>query len=179
MTIDQARRLQWLSRWHRRLALLVALWLAFLAGSGILVNHAHDWGLDRAPLAATLQHWVYGIEGDGVDYCGTLPDAGSECQSIFTALDLPVGQLLLGEHSLFLADDSGQLIEKITVPQTGLRTIEAGLVRGEAVFLRGGGMTVLTGPDLIEFRALESYESDELAGAAWQARFGISESILS
>jgi uncharacterized iron-regulated membrane protein len=177
MTVNQARRLQTISRWHRRIAVVVMAWLALLAGSGILVNHAHDWGLDSKPLAAPLQHWIYGIEGDGADYCGTFPFAGSECSGIFATLDLPEGQLLLGEHSLFLLDSAGHLLEKISVRQTGLHALEGGLVQGEAVYLRGAATTVLTGPDLFEFRALETYETEELAGADWRQSIGGIESL--
>ena len=54
MTIDQARRLQIIARWHRRIALLVMAWLGFLALTGLFINHASGWGLDRARLAAPL-----------------------------------------------------------------------------------------------------------------------------
>ena len=177
MTIEQARRLQILSRWHRRIAVVVVTWLAFLAGTGILINHAGDWGLDRKPLASSLQRWVYGIEVNGVDYCSEFPDAGSECGGIFAGLDLSGGSLLLGEHSLFLLDPSGGLVEKISVLQAGLESLEGGLAEGGSVYLRGGGLTVQTGPELLEFRALETNEAEALNAAAWQKRQEPVESI--
>jgi hypothetical protein len=62
MTIDGFKRLQFLARWHRRIALLVCIWLVALAATGLLINHANDWGLDRSPLSASLQKLVYGFE---------------------------------------------------------------------------------------------------------------------
>ena len=177
MTISQARRLKLVSRWHRRIALLVVAWLAFLAGSGVLVNHAHDWGLDRKPLNPALQRWVYGIETNGIDYCRVIPDAIGECGGVFAGLELPRGRLLLGKHSLFLLDQSGRLVEKLSISQAGLDTLEGGLADGESVYLRGAGATVQTGPDLLEFRILEAHETNELADAAWLSRGGAVDSI--
>ena len=58
MTIDEAKRLKTLTRWHRRLAVFVGLWLVVLAVTGTLINHAHDWGLDRVALPGSLQQMV-------------------------------------------------------------------------------------------------------------------------
>ena len=84
MTIDQARRLKGLALWHRRVALVVCAWLLVLAGSGLLINHAHDWGLDRSGLAGPLQRVLYGIEPDDEDSCqGALtPEADCSGDSI-------------------------------------------------------------------------------------------------
>jgi len=170
MTINQARRLQFVTRWHRRLAILVMAWLALLAASGILVNHAHDWGLDRKALADPLQRWLYGIEGSAESYCKTFPETGTECGQIFASLSLQSGNLLLSEHSLFLLDENGGLLEKISVASAGLARLEAGFSKGALVYLRGPEKTVQTDPDLLGFQALSELESGVLAGADWEKR---------
>lgn len=177
MTIDQARRLQTMTRWHRRLAVFIMAWLVLLAGTGILVNHASDWGLDRKPLPGVIQYGVYGIEAANTDYCRAFPAAGSECGNLFADLELPEGRLLLGEHSMFLFDASGQLVEKVSAAQAGLEALEAGAVRGAAVYLRGGSDTVLTDPNLFDFRVVDSSAVPPTDSGDWQEKGDVPATI--
>jgi hypothetical protein len=169
VTIDQARRLQAVSRWHRRIALVVVAWLVFLALTGLAVNHANGWGLDRARLAAPLQRLIYGIEPEVSSYCESFPQAGEECARVFASLELPFGRLLVADSSLLLLDGEGSLVERLPAAMTGLTTIDAALVNGDAVFLRGGDRVVRAGSDLVEFEPVAN-EVAIPAGSAWQAR---------
>lgn len=165
MTVNEARRLRTVSRWHRRIAVVVMAWLAFLALTGLLINHANDWALDRIPLAAPLQSLVYGIEADSKDYCSDFPQAGEECDRVFAAADMPFGHLLVADSSLFLLDGEGGLVERLPAVLTGLASIDAARVDGDAVYLRGGGQVVRAGADLVEFLPVEG------AGeAGWKSR---------
>lgn len=170
MTISQARRMQRMARWHRRLAVFVMLWLAVLAVSGILINHAHDWGLDRKPLPLALQSSLYGIEHSRAGDCDGIPETGADCGEIFANLELPTGRLLLAEHSLFLLDADGRLFEKLPLVSTGLASLEAGYTSGEFIYLRDNSNTIRTGPELLDFQVLDERESAALADAAWQQR---------
>lgn len=51
-----------LLRWHRRIALVVALFLILLAGTGILINHTSEFGLDKAQIRSSLLARWYGFE---------------------------------------------------------------------------------------------------------------------
>lgn len=168
MTLGQAQRLQFITRWHRRLAILVMAWLTVLAISGIVINHAHDWGLDRRALPGPLQYWLYGIEGSGRGYCTSYPDTGGECNGIFARLALRSGSLLLGENSLFLLDEDGGLVEKLPLGSAGLTRLEAGFSDDSHVYLRGPGKVVRTDPDLLRFQAVSEPESEMLQQVAWQ-----------
>lgn len=169
MTIEQARRLQVVARWHRRVALAVMAWLAFLALTGIAVNHANGWGLDRARLAAPLQRLVYGIESNAPPHCEDFPQAGEECARVFASLELPFGRLLVADSSLLLLDGEGSLVERLPAAMTGLAAIDAALADGDAVFLRGGSRVVRAGSDLVEFVPAASFPDDS-SGSAWQRR---------
>ncbi|MBT8039265.1 MAG: hypothetical protein HKO85_07855 [Xanthomonadales bacterium] len=173
MTADQARLMRTLARWHRRLATFVVAWLVLLAISGLLINHASGWGLDRKPLAAGLQRTLYGIEPEGAPFCESAPATGDGCADIFSALPIDSGMLLLSEYSLFLLDANGLLLEKFPVAQTGLPTLEAGLERNGALYLRGGDAIVRTGPDLLEFRLLTDSEVAALDDENWQGRVAV------
>ena len=137
MTIDKAKRRKAVARWHRRFAIFISIWLILLAVTGLLINHAHDWKLDSESLAKPLQRWVYGIDSNEPDLCEPLTREGIACDQLFARLQLPVGVLLLGVRDLFLLDDSGQLVEKLSVSQFGLASLQAALGEGSDIYLRG------------------------------------------
>jgi uncharacterized iron-regulated membrane protein len=168
MTVDQARRRKAMARWHRRFAVFISIWLILLALSGLVINHAHDWGLDSRPLAGTLQRWVYGVETQGNDLCEPLTREGVACEQLFARFKLPVGVLLLGVRDLFLLDESGQLVEKLSVRQFGLTRLQAAFAEGSRIYLRDSNTTVLTSPDLIEGRVLDNAAAARLDGVSWQ-----------
>jgi len=177
MTIDQAQWRKAVARWHRFFAVLVSLWLVVLAASGVLINHAHDWGLDRSPLSAPLQRWVYGIESSGQDFCKKAVTTGVDCTAVFARLPLPMGALLLSEVSLFLLDDSGQLVEKLGVNNLGLSRLQAGFREGSRIYLRDEQKTVFTDTELIEKEVLDAQAVEALNGRDWQVRARASEAI--
>lgn len=177
MTIDQARRRKAIARWHRRFAVFISLWLLLLAASGLLINHANDWGLDSRPLASPLQRWVYGIESQGSDLCEPLTREGVACNQLFARLKLPVGVLLLGVRDLFLLDESGKLVEKLSVRDFGLASLQAAFAEGSRIYLRDSSKTVLTNPDLVEGRVLDNAAAAQLDGVNWQVAEPVQESI--
>jgi hypothetical protein len=170
VTIDQARWLKILARWHRRIALLVCIWLVVLAASGLLINHAHDWGFDRSPLAAPMQRLLYGVERGGEGFCSRTAALGPDCAGIFAGLTLPSGELLLGGNALFLVDDRGALVEKLPTAQLGLGELEAGLVDGPDLYLRDAQQVVRTDTELLDWQALDAAAAAELEGRSWQLR---------
>jgi len=170
VTVDQARRLKALARWHRRMALVVCAWLVVLAASGLLINHAHDWGLDRKPLLESLQHLVYGFETATGDYCGRAVALGPDCDQVFAVLEVPEGELLLGGKALFLVDGQGGLIEKISVGQLGLGELDAGSFEAPGVYLRDADQVVLTDTQLLDWRVLDPLEAASLEGLDWRVR---------
>lgn len=177
MTIDKARRRKSVARWHRRFAVFVSIWLILLAGSGMVINHANDWGLDKKPLVAPLQQWVYGLDTGGPGLCEPITPEGVACDELFARLQLPVGVLLLGARDLFLLDDSGQLVEKISVRQLGLASLQAVLREGSEIYLRGDNKVILTTPDLVDGQTLDSAAVEALKGRQWQEAGETSEGI--
>lgn len=177
MTVDEARRRKTLARWHRRLALLVGLWLALLALSGILINHAHDWGLDRSALPRPLLSLVYGIERDAPDYCAATPGIGPACADVFARIALPAGELLLASNQVFMLDNQGLVIETLAAAYLGLSNLERGLRLGDELYLSDGGKTVRTNFDLLDFDVLEPEAADALDGAPWQRRDTSEDSV--
>lgn len=170
MTIDQARRLTLLARWHRRVALAVCAWLLVLAGSGLVINHAHGWGLDRSSLAFTLQRVFYGIEREGEDFCSGAHIPEPDCVGVFASLSLPSGRLLLGGDALFLIDEHGGLLERLAAANFGLAGLEAGMLEGPDVYLRDTRQVVRTDPELLDWQVLDGAAAAALEGSEWQVR---------
>jgi hypothetical protein len=177
VTVDRARRRQLFARWHRRLALVVFLWLGVLAASGLLVNHAHDWGLDRKPLPQSMQSGLYGIEAAGEDFCATTPGVGQECSRVFARLELPSSAFLLTPSSIFLVDEKGVLIERLSPSQLSLGELQAGLLRGSSVFLQDAEHIVRTDRQLLDWKVLDAVPTDLLQDPDWQSSTGSSASI--
>ncbi len=177
MTIDQAQWRKAVARWHRLFAVLVSLWLVLLAASGVLINHAHDWGLDRSPLSAPMQRWMYGIEKNGEDFCKTAISTRIDCSGVFARLPLPLGSLLLSDVSIFLLDDSGQLVEKLGVNNLGLGRLQAGFREGPRIYLRDEQKTVFTDVELIDRKVLDSKAAEALNNRNWQIRSEATEAI--
>lgn len=50
-----------LLRWHRRVGVVAALFVLMLVGTGLLLNHSHDLGLDQKPLESTFWRKIYGL----------------------------------------------------------------------------------------------------------------------
>lgn len=177
MTFDEARRRKALARWHRRLALLVGLWLVLLALSGILINHAHDWGLDRSALPRSILSLAYGIETDAPDYCLAAEAIGPACADVFGHLGLPTGQLLLAATQAFVLDSQGQVIETLAAGHLGLSGLEGGLRQGDQLYLSDGPRIVRTDPDLLDFEVLDPAAAEALRGAPWQRRDPSADSV--
>lgn len=171
MTADEARRRQSLARWHRRLAVLIGLWLVLLAVTGVFINHAHDWGLDRRALPGSVQRLVYGIDTPD-DFCAPYPALGRECQDVFARLALPAGELLLAVSRLILIDGQGRIVESLPAGQLGLEGLEAGLRHGGSVYLRDRRRTVRTDAELMNWEQIGGEAAAALDGGPWQVRPG-------
>lgn len=177
MTIDGFRRLQFLARWHRRIALLACIWLVALAVTGLLINHAHDWGLDRSPLCASLQRLLYGIEPGDAAYCSRVAAIGPDCAEVFGGLSLPAGEILLAPDTLHLLDEAGGLIESLPVSRLGLGGLEGGRREGDWIYLRDRQQTVRTDLEMLSWQAVDADSAAAMNSKPWQAGVEYAEGI--
>jgi len=177
VTIDQARWLRVLARWHRRIALVVCIWLVVLAASGLLINHAHDWGLDRSSPGPTLQRLLYGVESDGEEFCNDAASLGPECAEVFAQLPLPAGELLVGRKTLFLIDTQGDLVEKLAAAQLGLGDVEAAVASDSSVYLRDAKQTVKVDEELLDWQVVDAAAIAHLQARDWRVGASSGETI--
>jgi hypothetical protein len=168
MTRNQARRLQWVRRWHRRAGLVAALWLALLAVTGSAINRAHDWGLDRAALPAMMLGALYGIDAQEMNPCAELDPVADACDDAFARFATPAGSMVVAPHRALLLGPDDQLVEALPAGQLGLTRIDAGLAAGGWIYLRDGQRIVAAAPDLLTLRDPEHAELAGLPDGDWK-----------
>ena len=88
-----------------------------------------------------------------------------------------MGSLLLGARDLFLLDDAGQLIEKLSVSQFGLSSLQAGLRVGSEIYLRDTHKTIQINLDLMDSSSLDTEAIAALMGHDWQVAEGTQNAI--
>lgn len=117
--------------WHRYAGLLAALLALWLAVSGILLNHAHELGLDRTAVESDWLLSAYGIQAPPPRsfragkawisqlgsrlYLDTQPIG--ECRGVLQGAAASGGLLVaVCEQSVWLLQPDGTVIERLDVP---------------------------------------------------------------
>lgn len=121
---------QGVAAWHRRLGLATAVVVLFLAVSGLLLNHAHRLGLDKAQVQAGWLLTWYGVSGrhELVSYpvrAQWVSWTGSRLyidgKLVMLTAEPPRGAAALGEQflvvafedKLVMAAPSGEVVERV------------------------------------------------------------------
>jgi len=119
-----------LLRWHRRIGIVVALFLLMLASTGILLNHTTEIGLDKKSVGAQWILQLYGIGEPSITsfrlddvwlsqlglrrlYLDLEPIA--PCESSIIGAVIESRQIVVGcERELNIYSQTGELIEQVT-----------------------------------------------------------------
>ncbi|MDO8329228.1 MAG: PepSY domain-containing protein [Fluviicoccus sp.] len=123
-----SKRSHWrffLLRWHRRIGVVLGLYLLWMAGSGILLNHAGGLGLDKQFLEGRFWLNRYGVSAplelrvgehdfllsahglmSGNDFLG-------ECALFLGVMPTADSQVLACDNRILLLTTQGELIEQI------------------------------------------------------------------
>lgn len=144
-----------LLRWHRRLGIVSALFVLLLAVTGLLLNHSHELGLDRAPLENPALRKLYGVEAAAAPEglvqslpAGQLAAVGGrlrlgasdigDCPQLVGVVEQQGQVLAVCSNRLWLLTPDGQVIDQAD----GVRGVPEGLTavgQGEGqVLLRRG-----------------------------------------
>jgi len=142
-----------LLRWHRRLGITSALFVLLLVITGILLNHGHEFGLDRAPLENRWlrQHYGLAAEPAGLTYplpggelavrSGRLHLGGKElggCAQLVGVIE-QAGQVLAAcSDRLLLLTLDGELIDQADAMRGVPDGLSAVLAQDEKILLRRG-----------------------------------------
>lgn len=140
-------------RWHRRIGVVVAVFLLLLAVTGLLLNHTNDIGLDRMPLENQWLRVHYGLESgsgtsdtphtlagrplkvrDGQLWLGE--DRVADCPHLVGVMSRHDEVLVVCPDRLILLTPGGQLIDQAD----SLRGIPSGLSayseQGDTILLK-------------------------------------------
>lgn len=162
-----------LLRWHRYLGLTVALFVALLAISGLMLNHTEALGLDtrfvknelvlsrygiKTPQQITSyqvkNHWIHKLGHQLYFDTKRLPGDYRELVGAMQMADIIVVAL---ENQLLLFTEEGDLIEAIGPAEGAPGTIAAiALAPDNGLYVKGGHGIYHTGEDLLEWRQLTS-----------------------
>ncbi len=168
--IKRARRKLLIARWHRRIALAVCVWLVLLAISGVIINHAHDWGLDQRGVPPALQRAVYGVLVTDNEACLHEAVIGSGCTTVFAQLPVPDGTILLNSDTVFLLDGEGQLVESLSAGVLDLDSFEAAARWGDHVLLRDSSTILQADTGMLRWETLDKTDIEQPKGVSWQTR---------
>lgn len=177
MNTDRFARSRAWGRWHRRLAAVIGAWLLVLALTGVAINRAHDWGLDRAQLPAGMARVFYGPVADTTGHCGVPGVPPAVCAQVAAQLLVPAGTLLLTDQQVLLVDAGGAVVEQLPVAALGLARLEAVARVDDAIWLRGDGMVVRTDLDLVGIRQAGADDPGRPSAAAWRTLDGPADAI--
>ena len=91
---------RWIRKTHRWLGVIAAIWLILLAVSGVLLQHAEDWGLDKKPVRSAWLLSLHGLTPTVLSYAH-VPASGQD----------PVKVQQFGQHIFRLPVDNWQWLD--------------------------------------------------------------------
>lgn len=190
-TNNGAARRAWFRRLHRWLGIVVLVFVLLLAVTGIALNHADQWGLDRRHVDWGWVLAAYGIEapapeasfeagghratlvGERLYFDGRELARGIEALAgTVTARELVV---VAAARDVFLLTPVGELVERIPVGERLPHTIAALGMMSERVVLKSGDALYRFDDELLQVEPWPDGVSD---GVRWSAPTPIGASEL-
>lgn len=188
MTISRPRarggaRLRiWLRRGHRWLGVVLVFFVLLLSITGIALNHASDWGLDRRYLAWSWLLDAYGIEAppptasfaDG-DFRATLlgerlyvdgREVAQEVTGLSGIATLDPLVLVGAQRMVYVITTAGEFVQAIDVGAELPGPIERVGRAGDRALLQSDGKLFRSDPDITGF---ESWDSESQDNVRWSA----------
>lgn len=177
-----ARLRIWLRRGHRWLGVVLVLFVLLLGLSGIALNHASDWGLDRRHLDWPWLLDAYGIQAPAPT--ASFADGGLRATLLGERLfldDREIAQdvaglagiatldplVVVGTHeTLYVLTIAGELVEAIDAATGMPGPIDRVGRDGGSAVVESGGKLYRSDPDVTHF---EQSEGRQPAGLQWSA----------
>lgn len=159
-------------KWHRRVGVVLFLFVLLIAVSGIFINHSPDLGLDSSPLRTRWMQSLYGVEpnvsrqGFAVGEHWVSQQEGAifwdqtkieSCDGSLLGVSPLADIAVLCQDRLLLVDSAGQLIE--TVQSLPYTFINVGHNGDQFVFsaeVSGGSATYILDDDALVWRVVSS-----------------------
>jgi len=172
----------WLRRGHRWVGVVLVLFVLLLAASGIALNHASEWGLDRRHLDWPWRLDAYGIQAPAPT--ASFADGGLRATLLGERLfldDAEIAQdvaglagiatldplVLVGTHdTLYVLTTAGELVEAIDTAAGIPGPIDRVGRDGRRAVVESGGRLYRSDPDVTR---LEPWDADQRDGLRWSS----------
>jgi len=172
----------WLRRGHRWVGVVLVLFVLLLAASGIALNHASEWGLDRRHLDWPWLLDAYGIQAPAPT--ASFADGGLRATLLGERLfldDAEIAQdvaglagiatldplVLVGTHdTLYVLTTAGELVEAIDTAAGIPGPIDRVGRDGRRAVVESGGKLYRSDPDVTR---LEPWDADQRDGLRWSS----------
>jgi hypothetical protein len=179
---SSARLRIWLRRGHRWLGVALVFFVLLLAISGIALNHADAWGLDRRYLGWTWLLDAYGIEApppsasfaDGGHRATLLgghlyfngADIAQDVETLSGLAVLDPLVLVAASDRVYILTTSGEFVQSIDIAAE-LPSAVARVGRADGVaIIQSGGRLYRSDPDITFF---EPWDADSQGGVWWSS----------
>jgi hypothetical protein len=139
----------WLLRWHRRIGVLLSVFLLWMLVSGVLLNHADDFQWDKKAISSQFWLYWYGVDQPThqiviANKVVTITDSGlylfeqnlGDCSLLLGVIYLSDQVVIACPQHLLLLTKEGEVIDQID-NQLGLQqTFTAAASENNTVFLQ-------------------------------------------
>ena len=177
-----ARLRIWLRRGHRWLGVVLVLFVLLLGVSGIALNHASDWGLDRRHLDWPWLLDAYGIQAPAPT--ASFADGGLRATLMGERLFLDQEEiaedvaglagiatldplvLVATKDALYVLTTAGELVESMDAAVGMSGSIDRVGRHGRRAVVESGGKFYRSDPDMTQF---ERWDADQQGGLQWSA----------
>ncbi|RZU44955.1 PepSY-associated transmembrane protein [Fluviicoccus keumensis] len=178
--MPMSRRFHWrffLLRWHRRIGVVLGLYLFWMVGTGVLLHHAADLGLDRQMLESPFWLARYGMSpphhfrvgakefvlgGQGLA-TGTTPLG--DCRTLLGVASVADSRVLACDNRILLLTPTGELVDQTDSGRGLPGPFSAMATKGNQVWLRQVGSGAVLALDPMDFSLRPATET--LPASAW------------
>jgi len=164
------RLIRHLREWHRKLGILTAVFIIFLAASGILINHANDFSLDTLPVKNTWLLNFYGIKNpEQVRFYANKKIAVTDNYvwlnnklliesdtPLVTAVKLKQFYLLVFNAQISLYTPDGELIDQLDGASGVPSEIKAVAIDNQHIIVKTANSNFQTDSDLLTWQNISS-----------------------
>jgi hypothetical protein len=175
---SSARLRIWLRRGHRWIGVVLVFFVLLLAVSGIALNHASDWGLDRRHLDWPWLLDAYGIQAPAPT--ASFADGGLRATLLGERLFLGHEEIaqditglagiatleplvLVGAHdTLYVLTMAGELVEAIDTAAAMPGPVDRVGRHGQRAVVESGGKLYRSDPDITRFEQWSAGQRDDL-----------------
>ena len=181
----------WLLRWHRRIGVVLSVFLLWMLMSGVLLNHGDDFDWDKKAISSDFWLTWYGVSERSnnliiANKVVTVTDNGlylaeqnlGDCSLLLGVIHLSDQVLIACPQHILLLSKAGELIDQID-QHIGLQQIfTATTSENDTVFLQDNKAVYRLNTDDLSFAITANYPNNWLKPVLPSARISMERWLL-